>query len=383
MQKVEIHSTSQHSAAVSDIVVREGPQVRLVFRPTIVDNRADPAACVRGRLLYQKKGKHDSWEDFDTRPLSSLKKGDQFQLELKAGELLPLLRALSGLYRIAWSQGVPQGHTQFVKLEEPLAKLIESTESELTDVLSANRENAVETVQRMLRWLAKHPKVVQRLSETQSELSEINALVGLANLRAIVDAWRNNSESGDESFWQQIFSTHSFVLSQVFAYPVVVIRERAYVGGKRLDNTQGALLDFLGQVSTSGEAVLIEIKTPQASLLGSEYRQGVFPPSRDLSGAISQVLHYRESLLHELHSLNRSEGRQLLGASPRCVVISGHAQRELDTDSKRRSFERFRERVIDVTVVTFDEVFDRVSSLIRLLESTPEGQTQISEKDPE
>ena len=40
---------------------------------------------------------------------SSLKKGDQFQLELKSGELLQLLRELAALYRLHRARGVPQG----------------------------------------------------------------------------------------------------------------------------------------------------------------------------------------------------------------------------------------------------------------------------------
>ena len=78
MEKVEITSTSKHSATCSDIAIRDGgDQVRLVFRPEIVDNPANPAAAIRGRFLYQRKGKHDAWEDFDSLPLSSLKKGER------------------------------------------------------------------------------------------------------------------------------------------------------------------------------------------------------------------------------------------------------------------------------------------------------------------
>jgi len=48
-------STSRKTAITSDIVLREGPQARLVFRPEIVDNTGKPEAAIRGRFLYQKK----------------------------------------------------------------------------------------------------------------------------------------------------------------------------------------------------------------------------------------------------------------------------------------------------------------------------------------
>jgi hypothetical protein len=114
--------------------------------------------------------------------------------------------------------------------------------------------------------------------------------------------------------------------------------------------------------------VLIEIKTPQTSLLGGKYRQS-FPPFRDLSGAISQVLEYRESLMHEIHALNQGQYCDLSGAEPRCVIIAGSSM-ELADDIQKRSFERFRERLAGVTLVTFDEVFGRIGGLIALFEGS-------------
>jgi hypothetical protein len=114
MERVETKSTSQHSAVCTDIVVLPGEQTRLIFRPEIVDNPHNPAARVRGRFLYQKKARGDSWTDFEKEPLTSLRKGEQFQLEIKSGELHALLLELRALYRLHRDQGVPQG----VKIRE-------------------------------------------------------------------------------------------------------------------------------------------------------------------------------------------------------------------------------------------------------------------------
>lgn len=57
VNKVEIHSTSKHSAICSDIPLRSGERIQLVFRPEIVDNPTNPGACVKGRFLYQKKAR--------------------------------------------------------------------------------------------------------------------------------------------------------------------------------------------------------------------------------------------------------------------------------------------------------------------------------------
>jgi hypothetical protein len=111
----------------------------------------------------------------------------------------------------------------------------------------------------------------------------------------------------------------------------------------------------------------MEIKTPQSPLLGAKYRKGAFPPSVELGGAISQVLEYGESLSTEFNSL-KSADVGLTTSQPYCVVVLGDASRELSDDAKRRSFERFRERLIGVRVVTFDEVFRRIEGLISLLQ---------------
>jgi hypothetical protein len=367
MKKVEVTATSRHSAVISDVILRQLQTVRLIFRPEIVDNPSDPGACVRGRFVYQKRGRGDEWEDIPPTSLATLKKGEAYQLELHAGELLQLFQEIGPLYRLYRREGVPQGRQEFVKVGHQLAEFLELTEPELNDFLAVNRKHATLTLRRLLRWLSRNPSVAQQLAD--DELPELNALVGLANLKAVLNVWRSNATNNDEEFWQKTLSKYAFVLSQLFAYPVVVIHGKAYVGGKRLDNKHGNLVDFLGRVSSSGAAVLIEIKTPGTPLLGAEYRQDVFPPSRDLSGAIAQALQYRESLMQEFHAVTHGE-KGWLSSDPRCVVIAGSVTGELTSETKKRSFERFRERVIGVTLITYDELFARVEGLIKLLESS-------------
>jgi hypothetical protein len=251
---------------------------------------------------------------------------------------------------------------------------LELTQPELESLLSDNRADAIRTFRRVLRWIATSPESAAQLAGEEHELPALNALVGLANLHAVASLWAKHSRNDDEEFWQELFSRHSFVLSQMFAYPVIVIRGKAYVGGKRLDNAHGNLVDFLGRVGASGEAVLIEIKTPTTRLLGNLYRADVYPPSKDLAGAMSQVLHYRETIVQDIHSLNHGcSDINVTAAEPKCLIIAGCAEHELTDAAKRRAFERFRERLVGVTVVTFDEVFRRVNDLILLLEQADSG----------
>jgi len=362
---VELRSTSLHSAACSDIVLRETNQVRLIFRPEVFDNPHDRDACVHGRFLYQKKAKNGPWEDFETISLASVKMGEGYQLRLSADETLTLLRQLGALYRYHRREGVPRGTVELHRIERSFALLLALAESELADFFTAHSQDAVRALRLLLRWLSKQSISTDLLSEVQA-LPGLNALVGLANLRSLMKTWTQNISNGEEEFWQDLLARHSFVLSQLFAYPVVLIKDKAYVGGKTLENIGGNVVDFLLRAETTGAAVLIEIKTPQTRLLAPQYRTGVFPPSNDVNGAISQVLENSETWLTDFHSLKGKE-EELSAARPHCLIIVGNAN-ELTDDARKRSFERFRDRLHGVRLVTFDEVFSRIEDLISLLE---------------
>jgi hypothetical protein len=132
-------------------------------------------------------------------------------------------------------------------------------------------------------------------------------------------------------------------------------------------------VDFLASVESTDEAVLIEIKTPQTSLLGPEYRDGAFPLSVELSGAVAQVLRYRQSLMRDFHSIMANHSMPLTLGEPRCVILAGHAEKELTSGAKRESFELQRERLQGVTIITYDELFRRLGRIVTLLEGE-EGQ---------
>lgn len=80
-----------------------------------------------------------------------------------------------------------------------------------------------------------------------------------------------------------------------FACPCTIFADKAYVGGKGINNSGGNLCDFIYQNSLSQNVALIEIKTPCTELIGNQYR-GTYSFSYDLSGAVNQVLNYRDKL---------------------------------------------------------------------------------------
>ena len=99
-------------------------------------------------------------------------------------------------------------------------------------------------------------------------------------------------------------------------------------------------------------------------LLLSNYR-GILPPTRDLSGSVLQVLDYRAKLVSAMSTKDYGD-KNVRGCNPRCVVIVGNSENELQEDAARRSFELFRSSLRDVQIVTFDELFRKVEILAEL-----------------
>lgn len=184
MDRIETQSTSRKTATTSDIVLREGPQARLLFRPEIVDNTGRPEAAVRGRFFYQKKKLSDQWIEFDRLPLTSVKADEGYQLEINSSELYTLLINLRKIYQLANAYGVPQRKKSFLEVSGALADLLTLAGPELQEFFTSNREDAIRLFRLLLNWIYKWPSI--EVFEGVSELLELNTVVGLANLKAFL-----------------------------------------------------------------------------------------------------------------------------------------------------------------------------------------------------
>jgi hypothetical protein len=265
MDEIEVLSTSRSSAITDAIILREKETTRLIFRPLLVDNSQNQEASVKGTFIFQRKSKNQQWEDYRTLSLNRLKTGEWIQLALNSAEILRLYKHLGDLYRIYEQEGrIPMGKTRFVRADEGLVSLLAANETELTQLLNQEHGDASKLLSRLLHWLSKINDpihVVENLEHLEiNSLQQLSSLVGITTLRSGYEIWKQNSENSNEEFWQNTLSKYSFVLSQVFAYPVVIVKDKAYVGGKDMANSGGNLVDFLARNDVSKNAVLIETR---------------------------------------------------------------------------------------------------------------------------
>ncbi len=191
--------------------------------------------------------------------------------------------------------------------------------------------------------------------------------MGLSARRLVelLQTWDTNKENSDEGFWQAKLSEHAYAISQLFSVPVTFIQGKAYVGGTSIDGKDARFLDFMFSGGNANDAILVEIKTPTAPLLGAQYRKNVYPPSKDLGGAVVQVNDYCHTLRENV-LLTKKAVVELNTFNPRRVIIIGNYEKELADARKKTSFELFRTSLAGIDVITFDEFFKKIEHLAGL-----------------
>jgi hypothetical protein len=193
----------------------------------------------------------------------------------------------------------------------------------------------------------------------------------VSNLKSILKIWEENKNNSCEKFWQNLFEENSIILSQVFSYPIILLKGSAYTGGKKLDNTGGRVVDFLLTNNLSQNTALVEIKTPTTNLLNtssSSCRNGIYNVSPEITGAILQISNYKDSFVKHYYQLKGESEETFYAFNPQCMVIAGTWETEITDLTHRKTFELFRNGLKDVQLITYDELFRKIQILIDLLE---------------
>lgn len=245
---IRTRSTSPRTTRIERIVLREGKLSRLIFVPVLVQNEKNPAAGIDGHFLYQRKAGKDTWIDDRSISLNSLKSGEGYTLKLKATELLKLYEMLKAAYKFREERGTPQGETTWV--ETPLSGLRDLGYPAVAEFFESDSDTADSFIAKVVKWLATSPLAVQAVERMMNieQLPDFNARLGLASLKATLAMWRNNQDKNDEGLWQGLLEERVYVLSQTLSFPLVIIGNKPYLGGKGIDNTGGKYADFWRQM---------------------------------------------------------------------------------------------------------------------------------------
>ncbi|MBD1893899.1 Shedu immune nuclease family protein [Coleofasciculus sp. FACHB-129] len=288
--------------------------------------------------------------------------------------------SLVGIYksnRILDVNSLIEKRNVYIKSNSNTIGSLEVSEEKLKNFLQLNQETGFDLLSKLLNWAIQSedaPQFIERIGNLDIEkLQKLNASIEISSLKNVLSVWENNKQNSEEEFWQSYLSENSFAFSQIFSIPIIVLKDKAYVGGKGIENIGGGILDYLYTNKITKNLVCIEIKNPQTKLLASEYRSGVYSISKEISGAIIQVANYRDSLTKEYYALVRKSKHDFEAFNPPCMVVAGNIEKELIDPDKRKSFELFRNGLKDIEIITFDELFTKVKMLIDLLEGNTLG----------
>lgn len=230
------------------------------------------------------------------------------------------------------------------------------------------------------RMLVQQVSAESRAAAVQApaEFGKLRQNVELVSLEVLIEQFEKGltgRSAKDEDYWQEFFETNTFALQQLFAAPVALYKEQLTVKGLNAFGAGSRIADFMLVNTVTRSALVVEIKTPAAGLMGQRYRSAggaeVFLPHRDLLGSVTQVQAQMESAhIHLPQLLAQTPGAETLDTCVvRGAVIVGTAGSL--SDEVKASFLRYRDGLGGVEVIAFDEVRDRLRGLHQLLANAP------------
>lgn len=187
--------------------------------------------------------------------------------------------------------------------------------------------------------------------QTKEKLEIIYLENVIERFKVLLDVKGDNEED-----WQQFFTKYSWILTHLFPFQVILRKDKAYVGGKTIENKDGRIVDFLFQNDLSENFALLEVKTHNKELLkNTPYRKpDVYASSDELSGGLNQCLDQKDSFLREMGEKNPSY-------DPKSILVIG-LKSKLNKHQKK-CFELLRANQKNVDIVTFDELLAKLEGL--------------------
>jgi hypothetical protein len=368
---IAVESTSKNSADATPIVLRETESLKLWFSPKMVNNANAPERSVEGKLIYERKKKSDS--EFPSAKIArgNVKSGELMEISLNTLETHNLFRGIQDLYSLYAEHGIPSGSASYIRADQgtdEMLKLIQDNPGLAAALASEENRELFLNMIALITSEESYLSLVETLQLVENEgIERLSSALNIGALTRLLAELEDNLGNSDEAYWQSIFVSNGWILSQLFASPYSILSGNMYIGGKGIANTGGHYADFIYKNKLTGNVAIIEIKNPATPIVGNLYRNGVYPIHAELSGAISQVIKYKDSLTKEFVQLAYNSTEQFSVFSPKCFVVAG-AIASLDL-GQTACFESYRAHLSGIEIITFDELIERVKAMINLFES--------------
>ncbi len=205
---------------------------------------------------------------------------------------------------------------------------------------------------------------------TKEEINEFWEKIDMTRINMVLKFWEEHKTSSKEvKEWQPFFKENFWVISQIFASPVIIYDDEFYAWWiSQWKRKWGKLIDFVGKNKFSSNISIVEIKTPVDSLVQKrEYwgRAWIYPMHNDLMGAISQVLDQKDKTIKDYKHDNKWKEYDVF--NPRAILIIGSESNDKIECDRQVCFDLYKNSQRDLDIVTYDELFDKVQTLKDLL----------------
>jgi hypothetical protein len=351
----------------------ETQSTRRILRTQIIpSNVHDATALVSASILAQRRGvgpakRSEPWEDADHFSLATMRAGEQVKLDLGPNQTKRLFLALIGRYKGAGTY-------------DQIMAEIGTTVVDGTDV-SILRGRERDIVQKLLD---EGDEVWDLLEELQPDVFKALALRKQHEAReTALSEFAEKMESGDwdEGDWEQFFKDNTWIFGYGLAYQFLsTIQNQPHYGGTGFEGTGAERGDFLmGTEAAARFTVLVDIKKPETPLLARKpYRgEAIYRVSSEVGGGVAQLQANCATWFSEgaqsQRNVRKLGGMGIHTHEPKGILVVGRTAEFAGDDDKAGSFERFRRRLQNPEIITFDELYERARYLIQTDFDTARG----------
>lgn len=348
---ITTNSLGRDFAEANEIILDDTNRTRIVFKPQL-----HPGG-VRGDIIRVRKNSDGNLSEPVSVNFNQLHADDGIKIELDTEAVSKLFDKLDQLRRLVNEHGVSRGERVFSVID--------------ARSLVINDENRAAIIEKLLDSGDEFWSELENSGADQVLNFAFNKIHNEREQSLNIFKQHLDSDDWEEGDWQRFFEENQWIFGYGLKYQILNIAQaQPNYGGVAVSGRGGQRGDFL--VNSEAElkfTCLVEIKKPSTLLLQStQYRNGAWGASNELSGAVSQIqVNAATWEIEGSRSASNAEDLAQEGiytVAPKGIVVIGKLSQLSSNRNKRNSFERFRQNLHNPEIITYDELYERAKFIV-------------------
>lgn len=344
---------SGYSEIEEPIILDETPTTRTVLKCALTPKG------VRGKLWRQKKDADKTFKEVNEIDFRKEDCNYGVEIDIPSEGLKTLARDLYTFFKIRKEEGVEFGENKYITGKE--SEYIKVTDKNKAEVIKELIEKGFS--EDYLNKLSElEPSIIEKVTKAKIQERREDDLTNF-DLSLLLE--------NEESYWQDFFENKKWIFGYGLNHQILKeIQSQPNYGGTSVNGKGGQRGDYL--TTTSGAykyTVLVEIKTPFTPLTNGikPHHTGAWSLSTDLTNAITQLQAnidtWNKEGSNQEENIDNLHQKQIYTIVPKGILIIGN-QAELSDPIQRKTFERFRQNITGVEIITFDELYERAKFIV-------------------